>query len=65
MHERTATCTRQHRAFWRVVQRGCNYSAFNGYSRTESAYSLLRCQACGRRWRTRAAYVATTPDEKS
>lgn len=65
MHKRTAVCTRQHRASWRVVNRKCNFSAFNGYQRTESAYSLLRCLSCGRHWRTRAAYVANIPDEQA
>jgi uncharacterized Zn finger protein len=46
-----------------VVHRQCNYSAFNGYHRTSSAYSLVRCKACGTCWRTRAAYVNTSPDE--
>ena len=27
-----------------VVMYKCNYSAFNGYRRTSSDYSLIRCQ---------------------
>lgn len=53
---------RAHRAGWVVVVRNANFSAFNGYRRTTSAYSLIRCPACGRSWRTKAAYVATLPD---
>ncbi len=45
-----------------VLNRECNYSAFNGRHRTPSAYSLVRCEACGTCWRTRAAYVRTSPD---
>lgn len=45
-----------------VVDRLCNYSAFNGYRWTPSDYSCVRCLTCGARWRTRAAYVADLPD---
>lgn len=45
-----------------VIMRHCNFSAFNGYHRAESAYSLVDCATCGRRWRTKAAYVDTLPD---
>jgi hypothetical protein len=57
-------CAREHRASWRVYQRYGNASAFNGYHWTPSDYSGLVCtvKGCGRRWRTRAAYVAATPD---
>ncbi|AZM53319.1 hypothetical protein DMA15_12585 [Streptomyces sp. WAC 01529] len=59
----TPTCrTRSHRPSWRVVVRRANYSAFNGGRRTPSPYSLLRCGDCGGAWRTKAAYVAETPD---
>lgn len=51
-----------HRPSWRVEIRQANYSAFNGYHRTPSAYSQVRCTKCGRAWRTKAAYVDTTPD---
>jgi hypothetical protein len=42
---------------WRVVDRNCNHSAFNGYRKTYSAYSCVRCLDCGVYWRTKAAYV--------
>jgi hypothetical protein len=58
-----ARCRRDHFYDWRVVVREANYSAFNGYHRTPSAYSQLRCGGCGRVWRTKAAYVAAVPDE--
>lgn len=51
-----------HHWSWAVTQRRCNHSAFNGYHRTPSAYSEVRCGKCRARWRTRAAYVATLPD---
>jgi hypothetical protein len=53
---------RAHRSSWRVEVRKANYSAFNGYRRTPSAYSQLRCGHCGAVWRTKAAYVDKTPD---
>jgi hypothetical protein len=53
---------RAHRPAWRVEVRRANYSAFNGYRRTPSAYSQLRCGECGAVWRTKAAYVDETPD---
>jgi len=43
--------------YWRIVQYRCNHSAFNGYARTPSEYSGIRCLACGAYWRTRADYV--------
>lgn len=58
-------CRLQHRDRWRVVHRRCNYSAFNGYRRTSSRYSLLVCLTCERRWRTAAGYVETTPDQEA
>jgi uncharacterized Zn finger protein len=45
-----------------VLQRRCNYSAFNGYKRTPSDYSTVRCRKCGAVWRTKAAYVDSAPD---
>lgn len=42
---------------WRVLDRNCNYSAFNGYHYTPSAYSYVVCTKCGEGWRTRAGYV--------
>jgi hypothetical protein len=59
-------CSRDHREFWVVLQRECNYSAFNGYRYTPSDYSTVACHApgCGRAWRTKAAYVGALPDVK-
>jgi hypothetical protein len=51
-----------HRESWRVAVREANYSAFNGYHRTPSAYSEVRCPLCPAVWRTKAGYVATLPD---
>ena len=42
---------------WVVLQRRCNYSAFNGYHCTPSEYSAVQCHECGVVWRTKAAYV--------
>lgn len=47
---------------WRVVNRHCNYSAFNGYRRTLSSYSLLACLRCGAHWRTKGEYVHELKD---
>lgn len=47
---------------WVVTVRHANHSAFNGYHRTPSDYSALRCVRCGRVWRTKAGYVALLPD---
>ena len=56
-------------AHWIVLDRECNYSAFNGRHWTPSRYSLVKCLVCGWHWRTRADYVATlrnaTPQERS
>jgi hypothetical protein len=58
-------CTdrKAHRPSWVVTMRQYNASAFNGYRPTWSAYSEVRCPVCRGRWRTKAAYVATLPDE--
>lgn len=40
------------RRHWRVWQRRCNYSAFNGYRYTPSAWSLVCCLICRALWRT-------------
>lgn len=53
-----------HRSTWVVVDRECNYSAFNGYRQTPSAYSLIRCGEGGAMWRTKAGYVDDLPDAK-
>lgn len=47
---------------WRVMQRNCNHSAFNGYHLTFSDYSSVLCLRCGAAWRTKADYVFATPD---
>lgn len=59
--ESTRTCTREHRASWRVHMRRANMSAFNGYRWTPSRYSGMTCLACLRYWRTCAGYVDATP----
>jgi hypothetical protein len=46
----------------RVAHRRHNHSAFNGYRRTASERSEVRCP-CGHRWRTYAAYVDLLPGE--
>lgn len=50
------------RSRWRVIDRRCNYSAFNGYRWTPSDYSCLVCLECGHVWRTKAAYVYSLND---
>ncbi|WP_411140272.1 hypothetical protein [Streptomyces sp. x-80] len=57
-----ACLDKSHRPAWRVVVRNANYSAFNGYRRAPSPYSLLRCLECGAAWRTKAAYVTSIQD---
>lgn len=42
---------------WRVLQRRCNHSAFNGYRYTPSRHSSILCLFCGASWRTSAKYV--------
>jgi hypothetical protein len=53
-----------HRPFWVVTMRNYNASAFNGYRRTPSHYSEVRCSfdMCRLRWRTKASYVAELSD---
>ena len=53
----------ERRANWAVRDRMCNYSAFSGYRRTASDYSLVVCTACDGMWRTKAKYVDVLPDE--
>lgn len=48
----------------RVIQRRCNYSAFNGYRRTPSDFSLIKCYKCGALFRTKAKYVTYLSDRK-
>src|SRR5687767_10858312 len=47
---------------WRVLQRYCNHSAFNGYHYTPSRYSSVCCLRCGNHWRTKSDYVMLLPD---
>jgi len=42
---------------WLVTAYRNNTSAFNGYRRTSSDYSEVRCMQCRGIWRTKAAYV--------
>lgn len=53
-----------HFKFWRVSQRNCNHSAFNGYHYTPSDWSSIHCLApgCAGCWRTKAKYVDDLPD---
>jgi hypothetical protein len=48
---------------WRVRQKRCNFSAFNGYHYTPSDYSLVVCCSCSALWRTKAAFVDLLIDE--
>lgn len=49
-----------------VTQRKCNHSAFNGWRRTASDYSTIRClrPGCTGLRRTKAKYVDKLPDEE-
>lgn len=49
---------------WRVLQRHCNHSAFNGGHYTPSDYSSIVClnDDCTGCWRTKAAYVSRLRD---
>ena len=47
---------------WRVLQRHCNHSAFNGRHYTPSDWSAVACGACHASWRTKAAYVHQLQD---
>jgi len=49
---------------WIVLQRRCNYSAFNGCHWTPSRYSQIECLTCGMIWRTKANYVNLLKDYK-
>jgi hypothetical protein len=57
--KRRGGCLKHGETNLKVVMRRCNYSAFNGYRYTPSAYSLVECFAPGCNWmtRTKAAYV--------
>lgn len=68
-------CQIHDREWWYVIARRVNHSAFSGYRATPSAYSEVVCGHPspvhrktgaayeGSRWRTKAAYVNTLPDE--
>lgn len=47
---------------WYVWTRNANHSAFNGYRRTWSPYSLVECRCCSALWRTKAAFVDRLAD---
>ena len=47
---------------WVVIQRLCNFSAFNGYHWTPSDWSAIWCPRCQSMWRTKAKYVSLLPD---
>lgn len=47
---------------WRVLQRHCNHSAFNGYKYTYSEWSAVTCLCCPTSWRTKADYVNKLQD---
>lgn len=42
---------------WVVSQYLCNHSAFNGYHRTPSDYSTVRCNQCSTLWRSKGKFV--------
>lgn len=48
-------------ARWVVRVRRGNYSAFNGYRFTPSAYSEVSCLDCDARWRSKARYIDGLP----
>ena len=50
---------------WRVYDRNCNYSAFNGRKWTPSTYSCIHCLTCGAFWRTKAKYVQILQDDSA
>ena len=58
MKARTYICWQDHRALWVVTLR----HVFASRKTLASAYSRVRCDACDRTWRTRAAYVEKLPD---
>ena len=47
---------------WKVTQRQCNHSAFNGYQYTPSDYSTVMCLVCGAIGRTKARFVGALKD---
>jgi len=42
---------------WIAETYKCHHSAFNGYKKTYSEFSRIRCQSCLFVWRTKASYV--------
>lgn len=78
MSSGVACVNKAHRPYWWVETYRANYSAFNGYARTPSDYSAVRCSpphdagpcsphhvsGAGAYWRTKAAYVDTLPHER-
>lgn len=62
--EANRDCQRSHRDHWVVTVREGNFSAFNGGHFTPSDYSALRCNICGRCWRSKAGYVRHLPDAR-
>lgn len=47
---------------WRVTDRNCNHSAFNGSRYQWSRYSQIVCLHCGWIWRSKGQYVNALPD---
>lgn len=58
---RCVSLVHKNAGLWKVTVRNANYSAFNGYHRTPSAYSEVVCTSPEHngspRWRTKAKYV--------
>ena len=54
------SCRCRPRNIW-IINYLCHYSAFNGYKKTWSDYSLVQCRECGDTWRTKAGYVHDFP----
>lgn len=52
----------EHKPEWKVTQRNGNASAFNGYHWQWSAYSRIKCFACGLTWRSKGKFVDFLPD---
>lgn len=50
---------------WSVINRNYHCSAFNGYQKTYSDYSLVICDTCGAIGRTKAKYVKKLKDRKT
>jgi hypothetical protein len=49
---------------WGVINRECNFSAFNGYRYSPSDYSKLVCLTCGAVGHTKAKHVSKIRDVK-